>query len=165
MSPSRTPGSGECSHRSGQHWPSGSKTRFTLQVSSPLNIWLFLGEALLAEAASEWGLGMETMFYSWALFLEPLGNTCEEGTWSGDVAHCRRNRASPSFFCGLHTGRGPEFLSLREGVSLRPWPGPPSLLLGSEGKPFFLLFEASKATGRCHHRGSRSLPRLARTAA
>lgn len=38
-------------------------------------------------------------------------------------------------------------------------------LLGSEGKPFFLLLEASKATGRYHHRGSWSLPRLARTAA
>lgn len=34
---------------------------------------------------------METMFYSWALFLEPLGNTCEEGTWSGDYALSRKS--------------------------------------------------------------------------
>lgn len=148
--------------------PSGVKPRFIPQVSPPLNICFPLRCALLAEAACERGLGMETVFPSQAPFPEPLGGACEDRKTDAEelrnptaAGRLRRSSVGPA----LAWEAGPEFPSLREGVSSRPCPGPSSLLLGSEERPSLLMLEASKATGRCHRRGCWSLPRLGGTAA
>ena len=85
--------------------PSGSKPRFIL-ASLPLNSWFPPGWTLLAEAASEGSPGMVTIFYSWALFPEPLGSACEEERDRGvEIMDCHSHQASPAFFFGLHTVR------------------------------------------------------------
>lgn len=148
--------------------PSGSKPRLILQVSSPLSICLPLSCALLAEAACEWGPGVETMFSSQTRFPEPLEGTCEERSTDVEelqtptaIGHLHRSSAGPA----LAWVGGLEFLSLSEGVRSRPYPGPSSLLLGSEERPCLLMLEASKATGRCYRGGCWSLPRLREQAA
>lgn len=126
---------------------------FETKVCSPgefsFKYWFPSGWALLAEAAPEGGLGVETMFNSYALCSRSHQNACARRRGNRIPGSQSHQHLQQSLWAS-HRGRGKGGRLL---ATPRPsWSTVPSVWF--EDRPSLLVSEALKASRRWHHGGS-----------